>query len=346
MRRNSKVVKIGNKFIGGTEKILVQSMLSKRSDDISGNVAQAIDLEKAGCDIIRVSVPDKDSLKNIYELKKNVSIPIVADIHFDHKLAIESVYAGVDKIRINPGNIGNDDRIKQVADCCRSHGVPIRIGVNSGSVEKKILEKYGRANAQALADSAIYNTKLLEKFDFDDIVLSMKSSDVKTMIDAYKIVAEKCEYPLHLGVTEAGTYDIGVIKSSIGIGTLLSEGIGDTIRATLTDDPIVEVRVGKDILKSLNLCDEGITFISCPTCGRTRIDVMKLTKEAQERLKDCKENIKIAIMGCVVNGPGEAREADIGIAGGNGEGVLFKKGKVIKKNVPENQLIDELIKLI
>lgn len=345
MRRDSKRIKIGNKFIGGKEKILVQSMLNKRSDDTIGNVNQAIELEKAGCEIIRISVPDKDSLKNIHELKKNIRVPIVADIHFDYRLAIESIYAGADKIRINPGNIGDKDRVKQVIDCCKTHDIPIRIGVNSGSIDKNILEKYKGSSAQALAESAISSMKLIESFDFDNIVLSMKSSDIRTTIEAYKIVSQECRYPLHLGVTESGTYDIGVIKSSIGIGTLLYEGIGDTIRVSLTDDPVIEVKVGKDILKSLNLSEEGITFISCPTCGRTKIDVMRLTKEAQDKLANCKKNIKIAIMGCAVNGPGEAREADIGIAGGNKEGVLFKKGKIIKK-VPEDQLISELIKLV
>ena len=305
----------------------------------------AVELEKAGCDIIRIAVPDMDAVKLIPAIKEKVSVPIVADIHFDYRLALESAAAGIDKIRINPGNIGDDSRVKQVADECRRRNIPIRIGVNSGSLEKHILEKYGRPSPQALCDSALYHASLLEKFDFDNIVLSMKSSNVDFMKQAYELAAERCIYPLHLGVTEAGTERMGIIKSAIGIGSLLLEGIGDTIRVSLTDEPVKEVYAAKDILKAMGLNNEGIKFISCPTCGRTRIDLIGLAKQAEERLKDCKKNITVAIMGCAVNGPGEAREADIGIAGGHGTGLIFKKGEIIKK-VPEEALLDELIKEI
>lgn len=345
MRRKSKKIKIGNLYIGSDSKILVQSMLNVPPDDIDGNIAQAKALKEAGCDIIRVAVPNKDAVRLIYEIKENIDIPIVADIHFDYRLAIESVNAGVDKIRINPGNIGSQDRIKMVANKCKQNDVPIRIGVNSGSLEKEILSKYQHPTAGALCESALYHASLLEQFDFNNIVISMKSSDVKTMIESYELIADKCDYPLHLGVTEAGTERMGIIKSSIGIGSLLAKGIGDTIRVSLTADPIKEVYAGFDILKALNINNNGIQFISCPTCGRTKIDIINLADEAQKRLKNCKKNLKVAIMGCAVNGPGEAKEADIGIAGGDGVGLLFKKGKIIAK-VEESKLLDELIKEI
>ncbi len=344
-RRVTKKIKAGNTFIGGDSRITVQSMLNVPSTDIEGSVRQSQELEKAGCDIIRIAVPDMDAVKLIPAIKEKVSVPIVADIHFDYRLALESAAAGIDKIRINPGNIGDDSRVKQVADECRRRNIPIRIGVNSGSLEKHILEKYGRPSPQALCDSALYHASLLEKFDFDNIVLSMKSSNVDFMKQAYELAAERCIYPLHLGVTEAGTERMGIIKSAIGIGSLLLEGIGDTIRVSLTDEPVKEVYAAKDILKAMGLNNEGIKFISCPTCGRTRIDLIGLAKQAEERLKDCKKNITVAIMGCAVNGPGEAREADIGIAGGHGTGLIFKKGEIIKK-VPEEALLDELIKEI
>ena len=344
-RRVTKKIKAGNTFIGGDSRITVQSMLNVPSTDIEGSVRQSQELEKAGCDIIRIAVPDMDAVKLIPAIKEKVAVPIVADIHFDYRLALESAAAGIDKIRINPGNIGDDSRVKQVADECRRRNIPIRIGVNSGSLEKHILEKYGRPSPQALCDSALYHASLLEKFDFDNIVLSMKSSNVDFMKQAYELAAERCIYPLHLGVTEAGTERMGIIKSAIGIGSLLLEGIGDTIRVSLTDEPVKEVYAAKDILKAMGLNNEGIKFISCPTCGRTRIDLIGLAKQAEERLKDCKKNITVAIMGCAVNGPGEAREADIGIAGGHGTGLIFKKGEIIKK-VPEEALLDELIKEI
>ncbi len=335
-------VKAGNVLIGNGAKVSIQSMLNTRADDIEGSVQQAIRLEKAGCEIIRAAIPDMNAVKLIPALKKAVSIPVVADIHFDYKLALESVAAGIDKIRINPGNIGDESRVKEVANACKAKNIPIRIGVNSGSLEKEILKKYGHPTAQALCDSALYHASLLEKFDFTDIVLSMKSSDVRTMVEAYEIANNSCDYPLHLGVTEAGTTRMGIIKSSAGIGSLLLHGIGDTIRISLTADPVEEIYAAKDLLKAIGVRNDGITFVSCPTCGRTKIDLIGLANEAQERLKDCNKNLKVAIMGCVVNGPGEAKEADIGIAGGDKEGLVFKKGEILYK-VPENKLIDALI---
>ncbi len=344
-RKNTKQVTVGNVKIGGGADIAVQSMLNIPSTDIEGSVRQSVELEKAGCDIIRLAVPNKDAVKLIPAIKKEVKTPLVADIHFDYRLALEAAAAGIDKIRINPGNIGDESRVKQVADECRKRNIPIRIGVNSGSLEKEILKKYGKPTPQALCDSAMYHASLLEKFDFDNIVLSMKSSNVEFMFEAYKLASEQCNYPLHLGVTEAGTERIGIIKSSIGIGSLLMQGIGDTIRVSLTDDPVKEVYAAKDILKALGLNKNGVRFISCPTCGRTRIDLIGLANAAEDMLKDCKKNITVAIMGCIVNGPGEAREADIGIAGGEGCGLIFKKGEIIRK-VPESELLTELMKEI
>lgn len=335
-------VKAGNVLIGNGADVTIQSMLNTRANDINGSVLQAKRLEESGCQIIRAAIPDMDAVRLIPAIKEAVSIPVVADIHFDYKLALESVAAGIDKIRINPGNIGDEDRVKQVANACKNKNIPIRIGVNSGSLEKDILKKYGHPTAQALCDSALYHASLLEKYDFTDIVLSMKSSDVKTMVQAYELANDRCDYPLHLGVTEAGTQRMGIIKSSAGIGSLLLHGIGDTIRISLTDDPVQEIYAAKDLLKAIGLRNDGITFVSCPTCGRTKIDLIGLANEAQERLKDCKKNIKVAIMGCVVNGPGEAKEADIGIAGGDKEGLVFKKGQILYK-VEESRLIDALI---
>ena len=337
----TKQVKAGDLLIGGGAPISIQSMLNVKADNIEGNVIQAKKLEAAGCEIIRVSVPDINAVRLVSALKENVSVPIVADIHFDYKLALESVTAGVDKVRINPGNIGSDDRVKQVANACKAAGVPIRIGVNSGSLEKNILAKYGSPTPEAMVESGLYHISLLEKYDFDDIVLSLKSSNTKLMYDAYVLAAEKCRYPLHLGVTEAGTERMGVIKSAAGIGGLLLRGIGATIRVSLTDDPVLEVKAAKDMLKALGLRDEGIKFVSCPTCGRTSIDLIGLAKAAEERFANIDKNITVAIMGCAVNGPGEAREADLGIAGGNGCGLLFSRGEIIRK-VPEEQLLDAL----
>lgn len=337
----TRMVSAGNLKIGGGADISVQSMLSVPVHDIEGNVSQALRLQNAGCDIVRVTVPDKEALKTVEALKKNIKIPLVADIHFDYRLALESVSAGVDKVRINPGNIGDDSKVKLVADACRKAEVPIRIGVNSGSLEKNILKKYGGVTPEALVESGLYHISLLEKYDFNDIVLSLKSSDTKMMYKAYELAAEKCPYPLHLGVTEAGTESMGVIKSAAGIGGLLLRGIGDTIRISLTDDPVKEVEAGIKLLKAIDLRRGGIRFVSCPTCGRTKIDLIGIAKEAEKRLANFNKDITVAIMGCVVNGPGEAGNADIGIAGGDGCGVLFKKGKIISR-LNENELLNAL----
>ena len=319
------------------KRIYVQSMLNVRSDDVAGNVAQAKALEKAGCEIIRVSIPDEKALALIEAIKREVSVPLVADIHFDYRLAIASCERGIDKIRINPGNIGSEDRVKAVADECRRRGIPIRIGVNSGSLEKGLLAKYGAPTAEALCKSALGEIAMLERCGFYDIVISLKSSDVSTMIDAYRLIAEKTSHPLHLGVTEAGTYKMGLIKSAIGIGSLLSDGIGETIRVSLTDDPVREVEAGFDILRALGKTG-GVKLVSCPTCGRTRIDLIGLASKVENAVKDIDKDITVAVMGCVVNGPGEAREADIGLAGGDGCAVIFKKDRIIGKFSEEEAL--------
>ncbi len=345
-REDTVKVKIGQGenavFIGGDAPVSVQSMLNKHSTDFKGNIAQAVALEKAGCEIIRVSVPDINTVPLIAKLKEAVRVPIVADIHFDYKLAIESAFAGVDKIRINPGNIGDDSKVKQVVDVCKQKNIPIRVGVNSGSVEKHILAKYGSPTPEALIESGMYHISLLEKFDFDRIILSLKSSNVQTMFETYMGAAEVCRYPLHLGVTEAGTLRMGTLRSAAGIGGLLLNGIGSTIRVSLTDDPVTEVEAGLELLTAIGLKKGGVRFVSCPTCGRTSIDLVDLAKKAEIALKNCKKDITVAIMGCVVNGPGEAKEADIGIAGGKGEGIIFKKGEIIKK-LPENELLAALL---
>jgi (E)-4-hydroxy-3-methylbut-2-enyl-diphosphate synthase len=326
----------------GNGSIYIQSMLNVPAEDVAGNVRQAKQLEEAGCEIVRVAIPNQEAVRLVEAIKKEISIPLVADIHFDYRLALACAEAGIDKIRINPGNIGSDDRVKAVADCCRQRGIPIRVGVNSGSLEKHILEKYGSPTPEALVESALYHVRLLEKFDFDDIVISIKSSTVPLMVRAYELLAEQCDYPLHLGVTEAGTERMGLIKSSIGIGSLLLKGIGDTIRVSLTADPVREIYAAKDILKALDLHTEGVQIVSCPTCGRTKIDLISLANQVEEALRDCKKNLKVAVMGCVVNGPGEAKEADIGIAGGDGCAVLIKKGEIIRK-IPEDRIIAELL---
>ena len=341
-RKITKQVKVGDVLIGGGAPISVQSMLNKPAEDIEGSVKQALELQKAGCNIIRAAVPNKEAVKLIEALKKNLSVPVVADIHFDYRLALECAAAGVDKIRINPGNIGSDDRVKAVADACRQKNIPIRIGVNSGSVEKEILAKYGSPVPEALVESALYHASLLEKFDFDDIVISIKSSNVENTVKAYSLASEKCDYPLHVGVTEAGTSRMGIVKSSIGIGSLLLKGIGDTIRVSLTDSPVKEVAAGYDILKAVGLKKDAVQIVSCPTCGRTKIDLISLANEVESALASCTKPIKVAVMGCVVNGPGEAREADIGIAGGDGCAVLFKKGEILKK-VPESEVVSALL---
>ena len=322
--RNIKKVKVGNCVFGG-EKIYVQSMLNRRSDDIEGSVEQAEELQKAGCDIIRAAIPDMDAVKLIPAIKEKVGIPLVADIHFDYKLALAAAEAGVDKIRINPGNIGG-------------------LGVNSGSLEKDILEKFGSPTPEALVESALRHVKILEQFDFDNIVISIKSSDVKTMIESYRLASIRCSYPLHLGVTEAGTERMGIIKSAVGIGSLLADGIGETIRVSLTGDPLKEVSAAKDILKAVGK-GSGVELVSCPTCGRTRIDLVRAASMIEDAVRDIDKNVKVAVMGCVVNGPGEAMEADIGIAGGDKCAVIFKKGKVLRK-ISEDEIVPELLKEI
>ncbi|MGN0602784.1 MAG: flavodoxin-dependent (E)-4-hydroxy-3-methylbut-2-enyl-diphosphate synthase [Oscillospiraceae bacterium] len=338
--RKVKPVKLKNLTFDG-KKIYIQSMLNVPSYDIKGSVIQAKRLEEAGCDIIRAAIPDEKALELIPAIKSEVSVPLVADIHFDYRLALKSAEMGIDKIRINPGNIGGQDRVKAVADICKQKNIPIRIGVNSGSLEKDILAKYGSPTAEALVESALGHAALLEKCDFDDIVISIKSSDVKTMIEAYRLLSERCSYPLHLGVTEAGTARMGLIKSAVGIGSLLCDGIGETIRVSLTADPVEEVYAAKDILKAIGK-GSGVKLVSCPTCGRTRIDLISLAQKVENAVKDIDKDITVAVMGCVVNGPGEAREADIGIAGGDGCAVLFKKGEVIRK-IPEEIILDELL---
>lgn len=344
-KRKSKKIKLGNTFIGGDSDILVQSMLNVPASDIDGSVSQAKELAAAGCQVIRFAIPNEEALALVEPIKNAVDVPLVADIHFDYRLALGAVERGIDKIRINPGNIGDESRVKAVADACKGKNIPIRIGVNSGSLEKEILAKYGSPTPEAMVESAMYHAGLLEKYDFDDIVISIKSSDVNTMISAYELAAEKCSYPLHLGVTEAGTERMGIIKSSIGIGSLLTRGIGDTIRVSLTDAPVKEVFAAFDILKAIGLKKDCPYLISCPTCGRTKIDLVGLAKQVEENLRDCKKPIKVAVMGCIVNGPGEAKEADIGIAGGDGCGLIFKKGEILRK-VDEKDLLQELMKEI
>ena len=338
---NTKEIKIGNKKIGAGNKILVQSMLNVISTDTQGNVEQAKRLEAAGCDIIRVSVPDLEAVRLVDAIKSQTNIPLVADIHFDYKIALACADAGVDKIRINPGNIGSSDRVKAVALACKQKNIPIRIGVNSGSLDKEILKKHGAVTAAALCESALTQAKMLEKFDFDDIVISIKSSDVRKTIDAYRMISTQCNYPLHLGITEAGSARMGLIKSSVGIGSLLCDGIGDTIRVSLTDIPEKEVDAGHDILRAIGL-EKGVQIVSCPTCGRTKIDLIGIAAEVEAALKNVTKDIKVAVMGCVVNGPGEAADADIGIAGGDKCAVLFKKGEIICK-IPENEIVNKLI---
>ena len=338
--RSVHAVKVGNYTLNG-EKIYIQSMLNIPADNIEDSVKQAVELEKAGCEIVRASIPDMAAVNLIPAIKEAVRIPLVADIHFDYKLALESAAAGIDKIRINPGNIGDFDKVKLVAKACSEKNIPIRIGVNSGSLEKDILAKYGSPTPDALVESALRHAELLERCDFNDIVISIKSSDVKTMIDGYRLLAEKTNYPLHLGVTEAGTKRKGIVKSSIGIGSLLADDIGETIRVSLTADPVDEIYAARDILSALGK-GKGVKFVSCPTCGRTKINLIGLAEKVEKSLENVDKDITVAIMGCVVNGPGEAREADIGIAGGDKCAVIFKKGEVLRK-VPEEKILEELL---
>ena len=344
-RRKCKTVFVGNVPIGGNSPISVQSMGNIPSTDITGTVKQAKVLQAAGCDILRIAIPDMAAVSLVDAVKTAVNMPLVADIHFDYKLALECAAAGVDKIRINPGNIGSPERVREVAKICRERQIPIRIGVNSGSLEREILAKYGHPCAEAMRDSALYHASLLEQADFDDIVLSIKSSHVDTMVKAYELTAAACEYPLHLGVTEAGTERMGLIKSAVGIGSLLLRGIGDTIRVSLTADPVKEVEAGRDILKALGLAQNEPTIISCPTCGRTRVNLLEIAAKVEESLRSIHKPITVAVMGCVVNGPGEAREADVGLAGGDGKVAIFKKGQVIR-TVDEQDAVKELLREI
>ena len=338
MRRNTIVVPCGNRYIGGQHPITIQSMTTTDTRDVKATIKQIQSLEVAGCDIVRVAVPNMEAAKVLGQIKSKISIPIVADIHFDYRLALESINQGVDGLRLNPGNIGNKDRVREVVKKAKERDIKIRIGVNAGSLEKSLLEKYGRPTAEAMVESALTHVKILEDMEFSNIVISLKASDIHLTVDAYRLIAGKVNYPLHLGITEAGTIWGGTIKSSIGIGALLLSGIGDTIRVSLTGDPVEEVKVGKEILKSLGIAKNEITIISCPTCGRCQINLINLAKEIEEKVKNIKKPIKLAIMGCAVNGPGEAKDADIGIAGGIDSALLFKKGKIIKK-VPEKEIV-------
>ena len=344
-RRKTRKVKVGNCYIGGDAKVSIQSMTNTDTRDVEATLAQIRELNIAGCNIIRCAVPDKEAAEALKGICAESPIPVVADIHFDYKLALLAIENGVSALRINPGNIGSIEKTKAVVEAAKAKNIPIRIGVNAGSLEKSILARDSKPTAQGLVESALKHVKILEDLDFYDIVISIKSSDVTMMIEAYRLMATKCDYPLHLGVTESGTPFRGTIKSSIGLGTLLAEGIGDTVRVSLTSDPIEEVKVAKEILKALKLKESGLEFISCPTCGRTQIDLIGIANEVEKRLEAINKPIKVAVMGCAVNGPGEAREADIGIAGGNGEGLIFKKGKIIKK-VKEEHLVEELMKEI
>jgi len=333
---------VGSLLIGGGAPISVQSMTNTDTCDVSATISQIKRLQSAGCELVRVAVPNIKSASVIGEIKANISIPLVADIHFDYRLALKAIEQGIDKLRINPGNIGDKEKIKMVVESAMKNGVPIRIGVNSGSLEKDLLEKYGHATPEAMVESAMRHVKILEEFGFYDIVISLKASDPLRTIETYRLISDRVDYPLHLGVTEAGTVFAGSIRSAVGIGVLLSEGIGDTIRVSLTDDPVQEVRAGYEILKSLGLREHGVTIVSCPTCGRTQIDIIKIAREVEARLSDIEKPIKVAVMGCVVNGPGEAMDADIGIAGGKGLGLLFKKGEKVR-TIPEEQLVNVLV---
>lgn len=340
-----KQVSCGGVLIGGGAPVSIQSMTNTKTADVAATVEQCRRLSEAGCEIIRITVNDADAAEGFREIRKKIDAPLVADIHFDYRMALASIDAGADKIRINPGNIGSRDNVKKVVDAAKAAGIPIRVGVNSGSLEKDILEKYGRVTAEGLAESGLRNVKLLEDLDFDDIVLSIKASDVRMNNEAYRIAHERCGYPLHIGVTEAGTKKKGMIKSSIGIGALLLDGIGDTMRVSLTADPVEEVYAAKDILSCIGLRERGIDITSCPTCGRTRVDLESLVDAVEKRLDGIDKNVHIAVMGCAVNGPGEAREADFGVACGDGEGLIFSHGEILKK-VSEDEIVDEIGRLV
>lgn len=340
-RDHTKVVQIGDRKIGGGNPVLIQSMTNTRTDDVEATVKQILELEAAGCEIIRCAVPDMAAAEALTEIKKQIHIPLVADIHFDYRLAIAAIEHGADKIRINPGNIGSTDRIRAVANAAKERNIPIRVGVNSGSLEKELVEKYGGVTAEGLVESALDKVKIIEDMGYDNLVISIKSSDVLMCARAHELIAQKTDYPLHVGITEAGTLYSGNIKSAVGLGIILYQGIGDTIRVSLTGAPLEEIKSAKRILKTLGLRKGGVEVVSCPTCGRTRIDLIGLANRVESMVQDIPLDIKVAVMGCVVNGPGEAKEADIGIAGGDGVGLLIKKGEVVKK-VPEDQLLDTL----
>ena len=340
-RDHTKVIQICDRVIGGGNPILIQSMTNTKTEDVEATVAQILRLEEAGCEIIRCTVPTMEAALALKEIKKQIHIPLVADIHFDYRMAIAAMENGADKIRINPGNIGSTDRIKAVVDCAKERNIPIRIGVNSGSLEKELVEKYHGVTAEGIVESALDKVKIVEDLGYDNLVVSIKSSDVMMCAKAHELIAEKCKYPLHVGITESGTIFSGNIKSSVGLGIILSQGIGDTIRVSLTGDPVEEIKTAKLVLRTLGLRKGGIEVVSCPTCGRTQIDLIKLANEVETLVAGIPLDIKVAVMGCVVNGPGEAKEADIGIAGGKGEGLLIKKGEIIKK-VPEDQLLSTL----
>lgn len=344
MRRKARTVKVGSLAMGGDAPILVQSMLNAPAADVEGNVRQARALEKAGCQVVRVSVPSLDDVRLVAALKQAVTIPVVADIHFDYRIALAAVEAGVDKIRINPGNIGGTEKVRAVASACKARGVPIRVGVNGGSLEKALLEQYGGPTPEALCESALSHVRLLEEQDFFDTVISIKSSHVPTMVAAYRLLATQCDYPLHLGVTEAGTYHAGLVKNAMGIGALLLDGIGDTLRVSLTAAPEKEIQAGYDILRAAGQPVPGVEVIACPTCGRTNIPVEEIAAQVEERLAGCQKPLKVAVMGCVVNGLGEGREADIGIAGGKGDAVLFVKGEKVR--VLHGDFVEELVREI
>lgn len=347
-REHTKVISIGDKKIGGGNPVLIQSMCNTKTEDVKATVSQILALEAAGCDIIRVAVPTMEAAAALRSIKKQIHIPLVADIHFDYRLAIAAIESGADKIRINPGNIGARERVEAVVEKAKEYGIPIRVGVNSGSLEKELVEKYGGVTAEALVESALKQVKLIEEMGYDNLVISIKSSDVLMCVKAHELIAKESRYPLHVGITESGTLLSGNIKSSVGLGIILHEGIGDTIRVSLTGDPVEEIKSAKLILKTLGLRKGGVEVVSCPTCGRTKIDLIGLANQVEDMVKDIDLDIKVAVMGCIVNGPGEAREADIGIAGGIGEGLLIKKGEIIKK-LPENELLpalrDELLKM-
>lgn len=344
-RKKTRMIHIGPVAIGGGAPISVQSMCNTKTTDTKATVAQIKALQAAGCDIVRLAVPDMQAAKNLHNIIAQVNVPLVADIHFDYKLALEAIEQGISALRLNPGNIGGEEKVKAVVKAAKAHNVPIRIGVNAGSLDKKILAKYGGVNPEALVESAMQHVKILEALDFHDMKISLKAHDVPLTLAAYRLMSETVDYPLHLGITEAGTVNTGIIKSAVGIGALLAEGIGDTFRISLTGDPVVEVKVANEILKSLGLKEYGPTLIACPTCGRTSIDLPAIAAKVEAKLAAIKDSIDVAVMGCVVNGPGEARGADVGIAGGNGEGLIFRKGEIIRK-VPEAVLVDELFKEI